>query len=492
MRRFLAVILSIAMILMLFSPARDSLAIEAIKLLLTTEEENVKRGDLIEVKLSVNRMPHILKFEDLGIDYDENSLSYVSYSISDSLAERFAVVVDDNGEGLLRISGNDEAAEDRARAAEYEAEAADRAGDEDPGERVDTSFDSTEPVEICSLLFRVKPGSYDTVSFVLEESGAFYNSGFERIDVTPDQACSFNVVSDLSNDAHLRSIKINGTALADFNPDVFEYYYNVPNEVGFADIEVEVENLLSEVSLSDTGLVFGDNVIYVDVLAQDGIASLQYKLTINRQEAYTRENASFFDNLGRLYYFVMPPEGLKLPKGFTISTTSINGYEVPCYVCDGVTPILVYVFDEEGYSGLYFLDKRNQVMRKYDPENTFINTSSVMSIAQVPEDIQVPDGYIEAKFPINGKDYDGYINDQGKVLLYLESETGHCAFYSYDFQSQYFRRYEPVDTRPEKTYKVLFRVCLLIAIFEAVVIILIVYFVRRFLKERVNPRPRRV
>lgn len=485
MRRFLAILTAVIVIAGSLIPSYRSLAIEAIRTSISTEVEEVNKGDVVAVTLSVNRMPHIIKFEDLGVEYDNNSLTYLSYKISGTLTDRFAIVVEDDGSGNLNIDGLDEGTENYLN---------DKAQQADGGEEEveDISFDSTEPVEICTFYFRVKAGSYDNVIFIMKEGGSFTNSGFERIDTIPESNCSISVSSGQSSDASLRSIKINGTTLPDFQSDIYEYYFNVAKDVTNAKIEVDQGNLMSTVNFSDTKLVFGDNVIYIDVISQDGTNSTQYKLNINRPSSFVQENASFVDKEGRLFFFAAVPDNVNIPNDFKESTTVINGYEVPCYSKEGVYPILVYVFDDEGYTGLYFCYKKTLEMTRYDVDKTFIISSTVMKIVAVPEGVEIPEGFKPLNFPVNDGIYEGYVNDQGKVIFYLQDEGGRADFYLYDSQSNYFSKYEPVDDKPEKTYRFFFWVCLIIAIVEAIVIILIVYIVRRFRKERVNPRPRRV
>ena len=484
MRKTFTAILSVCLLFVALFPSINVRAIEAIRLRLYADTDTVNRGDVLAVKLATNRMPHIISFENIGIDYDENSVSFMSYTISGAVSEDFAIIVDDN-DGSLKVSGNDESAENFAN--EWKLKA-----DEDLPEQDDISFFSEEAVELCTLYFRVKVGSYDTLTFVLDEEGSFLNSKFEKIDTAVDENCSYNVTSDISSEAHLLGIKINGTALADFEPDTLEYTYNVSSEVANLKIDTELRNNLATVSMSDTRLVFGDNTITIEVTAQDGETVLQYLIYSNRQASYTQEGACFTDHAGQLFYFVSAPDDLELPRDFKESTTIINDFEVPCYVCEGVEQILLYVFDADGNTGMYFYDARTNKTYKYDPNTTFINKSSIMKVREVPPTVDIPEGFTEAVFPIDGGNYKGYVDSNGRSIIYLENEAGDADFYKYDFTGRFFSRYEPVDNRPEKTYHFLFTVCLFIAIIEAVAIILIVYFVRRLRKERVNPRPRRV
>ena len=91
--------------------------------------------------------------------------------------------------------------------------------------------------------------------------------------------------------------------------------------------------------------------------------------------------------------FLDTPEDLSIPAGFTMTTRVINGYSVPVYVRDGVSSILLYLFDGEQTPGLYIYNSNSKTVSRYDPDNTIIETSKVLKITEVPNSVVIPEEF---------------------------------------------------------------------------------------------------
>ena len=125
-------------------------------------------------------------------------------------------------------------------------------------------------------------------------------------------------------------------------------------------------------------------------------------------------------------------------------------------------------------------------------DKTTIRKSSILIAAEIPEDVVIPKGFVEAVAEIGGMSYNGYVNEESVFICYLMDETGKCDFYSYDDLDNLFVRFVPVDRTAEVTYNALMKVFMVLTAFETLFLIVIVSIVHRVLSRRKNPRPRHV
>ena len=118
--------------------------------------------------------------------------------------------------------------------------------------------------------------------------------------------------------------------------------------------------------------------------------------------------------------------------------------------------------------------------------------SAILKRAEVPVDVMIPNEFKPATFDTGNGILQGYENDDGDFICYLEDDSGSRDFYYYDKITGALSRYRFADKRAELLYSYLFDVFLVIAIIEAVIITITVYIVRRMVSDRTNPRPKRV
>ena len=217
-----------------------------------------------------------------------------------------------------------------------------------------------------------------------------------------------------------------------------------------------------------------------------------YTIHVVRKESNIPDNASLVDRDGNTYTFLDTPEDLSIPAGFTMTTRVINGYSVPVYVRDGVSSILLYLFDGEQTPGLYIYNSNSKTVSRYDPDNTIIETSKVLKITEVPNSVVIPEEFRPAKYNTGTVILSGYTNKDGDFICYLEDEYGEKDFYYVNKNDNTLSVYRFADKKAELLYSYLFDVFLVIAIIEAVIITITTYIVKRMVSERTNPRPKRV
>ena len=175
-----------------------------------------------------------------------------------------------------------------------------------------------------------------------------------------------------------------------------------------------------------------------------------------------------------------------------MTTRNINGYSVPAYVKDGVSSILLYLFDGSQSPGFYFYNSTAKTVTRYEPEKTLIETSSILKVKDVPADVVIPDEFSPDQFDTGSMVLSGYSNKDGDFIVYLTDENGNSDFYYYDKTNGSISLYRFANRKAELLYFYLFDVFLVIAIIEAAIITVTVYLLRRLVSDRTNPRPKRV
>jgi hypothetical protein len=243
---------------------------------------------------------------------------------------------------------------------------------------------------------------------------------------------------------------------------------------------------------NNKNLQIGMNVISIDVTAQDGETKMHYTIHITRKESYAPSNATLVDVQGKTYTFLDMPDNITVPEGFVQTMRVINGYSVQTYARDGITSVLLYLFDGTNPPAFYFYNPTEKTVIAYDPDNTIIRTSKILRISALPENVSVPAGFVAATYDTGRIVLKGYADKNSNFICCLVDENGSGDFYIYNPETGSFQLYRPADRRAEILYKYMFEVFLIIAIIEAVSLIITVYMVRKIISDKANPRPKRV
>ena len=111
---------------------------------------------------------------------------------------------------------------------------------------------------------------------------------------------------------------------------------------------------------------------------------------------------------------------------------------------------------------------------------------------KLPPLVTVPEGFEPDTRSLENSIINGYSNSRGDFISYFVDEDGSGSFYIYDKTSGSFTIYIPTDRFAQNAITVLFLVFFAVSILEALMIIAIVFSVRKSRRERVNPKPKRV
>lgn len=438
---------------------------------------NLGPGDVIKVDVVASRFPGITEFGPVIFNFDSQKAEFISYDQGKELGN--FLLVETQKDGAISISGTDMAANISPDGNDEEAEA---------------SLYSDSPVILFTLTLRLFPESNGDINCWVSNVGDFLSLG-EKVPARTGSGTLLPIRrTGPSSDATIASLKIRGASISpDFNPYITDYTCSVERSVTEVQVSVLASNLWSAIVI-DGGqqLNFGENLIVIDVTAQDGMNHMRYTVHVIRRESNIPENSSLVDLDGNTYTFLDIPEEVSIPDGFYQTMITINNYRVPVYVKDGVTSVILYLFDGTQPPGFYFYNSSTKKVFRYEPESMVINDSAILKMAEVPSDITIPDEFKPATYDTGTVVLSGYENSDGDFICYFSDNDGKADFYFYDKETDSLSRYRFADKKAELLYSYLFDVFLVIAIIEAVIITITIYIVRRMVVERTNPRAKRV
>ena len=154
--------------------------------------------------------------------------------------------------------------------------------------------------------------------------------------------------------------------------------------------------------------------------------------------------------------------------------------------------MILYLYDGENSPGFYFYNPVNNTIIPYTPGGAIVRMSKVLTVSAVPSDVSVPDGIRPASKMIGNAEVQGYTDDDGNFICYLRDEDGNRDFYVYDEDSGDFFVYRPSDPTAERIYRIMFFVFLTVSVIEAILIVIVLFIIRKIIIIRTKPRPKRV
>ncbi len=443
-----------------------------------TRSAGVGPGDILIVDVVADSMPVITEFGPILFNYDSEKAEFVALDQGKELTNYAFSETKSNG--VLTVSGIDQMVSVTT--------------DENGEDVVSASFYSEDQVVLFTVTLRIFPNSNGEVNCWISDAGVF---------TSPDGSSYASIGSGvtlpimnggISSNATIASLKVRGTTITpEFNPNITEYTCSVERSVTEVNVNVIASNLWAAVIIDGNQyLNVGDNIVNVDVTAQDGINRMRYTIHVVRRESNVPDNASLVDLDGNTYTFLDAPEDAVIPAGFTQTMRYINGYSVPAYTRDGVTSVLLYLYDGTQSPGFYFYNSTAKTVIRFEPENTIIESSQIYKPVEIPSDVVVPDEFKPDLFDDGSLVLPGYSNRDGDFIVYLSDGSGNQGFYLYNKINGSVSAYRFADKKAELLYSYLFDVFLVIAIIEAVIITITVYIVRRMVSDRTSPRPKRV
>ena len=454
-------------------------AASKITLSVESDTKSAGQGNIVTVRVVADSMPGITEFGPIVLSYEKDEAEYVSFSQGKDILGHF-VFVETQSKGKITVSAEDQNF---------------RKSDSDPDEYDVEPFRSDNKVTLFTVSLRVKPESVGNLNIGIESTGVFKNDAGEKQDVVKGSSVSLPIsINTVSKDATLAFLSLDGVSISpEFNPNITDYSATVERAVTEVQVTATANNMFASVVIDNNrNLQVGMNVISIDVTAQDSETKMRYTIHITRKESFVPENATLVDNAGNAYTFLDIPDNITVPEGFVQTMRVINGYSVQTYAREGISSVLLYLFDGTNSPAFYFYNPVEKTVIPYDPENTIIRTSKILRMSPLPEGVAVPKGFVAATYDTGRIVLRGYVDKNSNFICFMTDENGIGDFYLYNPETGSFQIYRPADRRAETLYKYMFKVFLIIAIIEAVSLVITVYMVRKIIADKASPRPKRV
>ena len=383
-------------------------------------------GDTIAVNIQISS-DYILGVYEIYIDYDENKL----------------ICPDNNdvqgGGGRVKIIGGADMSESSSASytINFEAKAA-----------------GTTKIEVSGSAYYFDEATGDVVDMVVEPS-------VTKVKIkSPVQASSDNTLSALS----LQTDSATGISKAvkldpEFSPEVTEYHTTFTYDVNKVVVSATQADPKATVEISGTRIDLGDNTTTITVTAEDGSVK-EYIIystkttdlpapTTDPEEDTTEETTTkpekaddniYVESMEK--YIIIDIAGLEIPEGFEESTYTYADKTVN--VARGISKNLVLMYladDEELTNGAFYI---------YDTENnSFYKMCNIQTdkklytIIKTPDNLKIPEGFLEKKVKINGVNVDAWAidGDDTFYLVYAMNWEGSTGLYVFDRSEGTMQRY---------------------------------------------------
>ena len=456
---------------------------------LAFDEASAQTGDIVTMNVSFSAFPSITRFGPIEIGYDAASLEFTSVEIGEDL-EGFALEYEiPEGDSLVRFSAINEAEEEAILQGASDKE---KASATEATEKNVPVFSSESEVVVAKLKFRVSDQARGEVKAWLGSISGLRDNALENVVAGTGTNASLIVQAMVSSDATLSALTVGSFDLEPaFDPGIFKYSVTVSKNTTDVAVSGIAFNVKSSVTVEGgSDLQIGNNTVLVKVVAEDGEAVNVYTVDIYRSDALLVEGIQLTDNNGTVYEFAQLPETLTIPANFFQSTCMVDGKEVPCFRKDGVLSVLIYAAPQGSEADLYVYNQETDTMRLYQPGQMILRSSLILTVAEKPDTVVVPEGFSPTKITYGSTEIDGYVSKDGSTrIAYLRSEDGTAKFYVIDSSGKDFYPYKaPITHRNLFLY--LFIICASIAVVEALIIGILFY--RRRIAYRRQVKPRRV
>ena len=273
------------------------------------------------------------------------------------------------------------------------------------------------------------------------------------------------IEASYSKDNNLKSLSIEGYEITPaFSKDVTEYSVEVPDDV----LSIKVSARVSDgtASLRGTGTIDvseGSNKVDVVVTAQNG-ATKTYSITVAVKDLHPIE----VDVSGEKMSVVKKESLLTCPTGYTPKTIKIDDMDVPAFISEITTFVLVGLKDESGNIKLYKYDESG-----YE-EYSELKSKGLILYPETPGSLL--EGFKKGTITINDIEVTSYTNPSigNNVLVYaINVENGYKGYYIYDKDESSFIRYDDSSTKAIKKQENEYKLIIGAVSFIALILLLI-------------------
>lgn len=244
------------------------------------------------------------------------------------------------------------------------------------------------------------------------------------------------LIASYSKNNNLKSLKVDGYELNEkFNKETLNYTVNVPSDVEKINISGLVEDNTASVNgLGEFSVTEGKNTFEIKVTAQNGSAKT-YIVDVNVMDLNPIEVT--INN--KKYTVIKRASVLEAPQAYEISTTTINGIEVPSFTSSITSFVLVGLKSPEGTNQLYIYDETDGSYTEYKEIKT-------NGITLYPKEInKTLDLFNKKEITLNNVKINAFQykeNNEFYVIYGINIETGEEGFYQYDVKNNSIVRYD--------------------------------------------------
>ena len=230
-----------------------------------TKRTEIGPGDLMMIDVVANNFPGFIEFGPIEVGFDSDKAEYVSIEQGKDLSNY--VFSEIRNEGILTVTGMDQ----------IMSISSEEGGDD----TINASFKSDNQVVLFTIAIRILPESTGEINVWINSVGDFVTPT-ENVPARIGSGITLPIRrSGMSSDATIASLKVRGTSITpDFNPNITEYSCSVERSVTEVQVNVTTTNLWAAVVIEGSqSLNLGENIVVVDITAQDGFMLQEKRVT---------------------------------------------------------------------------------------------------------------------------------------------------------------------------------------------------------------------
>lgn len=269
---------------------------------------------------------------------------------------------------------------------------------------------------------------------------------------TPNGSTTITITdkSKLSGNANLKAFALSDDIPLNpaFSKDVTTYNVEVDNSVEKVLLNAIAEDIEAKITYGgSTRMKVGDNQRWVVVTAPNGT---QKKYIVNIKRA--APDGAISDLPVNLYEVQIEGKAWNVASeytpemilpGFTISSTTINGYELPALKSETTQDVVVYAKPAgEEAGGAYF--SYNPLTAVFKQFRLYTSTVNSLILLDIDEGVALPHGYYKANANIGGYDVKiiKYENEifADFVIVYAQTSLGNKDYYRIDLKENTVQR----------------------------------------------------
>ncbi|MDO5128098.1 MAG: cadherin-like beta sandwich domain-containing protein, partial [Eubacteriales bacterium] len=442
-KKLLGIVTIAVMLLSMLCQNSMSSKAEDVSVIIALSSSSVSKGDTVTVTISVNGSS--LSAYTMYVSYSSGLLQFNSGSGAVVAGGGGTVNISGTGAGTVTLSFT-AIAEGQASVSTSSAEFYDINGTQlsvaHAGVVIQVGGDASTEQPTTEQPTTEKPSTANPTT----EEGKSDNSNLVRLQLT------------------------NGTLEPEFVYYQTSYFVQLDKDVTSLGVVAEAEDSKAKVQINGADeLKPGENKVTIVVTAENG-STKTYSIRVVVGELLEDVQIEIAE---KKYAFVNEIEKEYVPEGYIETTVSYGDWNIVAYESPNKQLILIGLkeiisvnddsqdadqttdreTDEQIDEIIWFIyDEENQ---KFVPYEEVLAANNRYVIMELPEGVEIPDGYAEAELTINDKIVlayrSEYATDADMYLVYAMNIYGNTGFYLYDRAEQTFMRYAPDDILQPET-----------------------------------------